>query len=53
MASWINSGKIDTVNMITVNDFEATYLDQPSKIIDVRKVTEYQSEHLKVAENAL
>ena len=53
MASWINSGKeIDTVNTITVNDFEATYLDQPSKIIDVRKVTEYQSEHLKVAENA-
>ena len=51
--SWINSGKeLDTVNTITVKDFEATYLDQPSKIIDVRKVTEYQSEHLKMAKNA-
>lgn len=51
--AWIDAGKeIDAVNTVTASDLESIYGKQPSKIIDVRKVTEYKSEHLQDAQNA-
>ena len=47
--SWKNSGKeIDTVNRISADEF-ANQFNENSKIIDVRKPTEYEAEHVKEA----
>lgn len=47
--SWKNSGKeIDTVNRISADEF-ANQFNENSKIIDVRKPTEYEAEHVNEA----
>jgi rhodanese-related sulfurtransferase len=47
--SWKNSGKeIDTVNRISADEF-ANQFNEDSKIIDVRKPTEYEAEHVNEA----
>lgn len=47
--SWEKSGKeIDTVNRISANEF-ANQFNEKSKIIDVRKPTEYEAEHVSEA----
>ena len=44
--SWKNSGKeIDTIHRISAQDFAAKFSDD-SKLIDVRKETEYDAEHV-------
>lgn len=49
--SWKNSGKeIDEVNRISPTEF-AEKLNENSKIIDVRKLTEYSAEHIDNAFN--
>ncbi|KUJ57508.1 MBL fold metallo-hydrolase [Chryseobacterium aquaticum] len=49
--SWENSGKeIDEVNRISPTEF-AEKLNENSKIIDVRKLTEYSAEHIDNAFN--
>lgn len=49
--SWKNSGKeIDEVNRISPKEF-AEKLNENSKIIDVRKLTEYSAEHIDNAFN--
>jgi rhodanese-related sulfurtransferase len=51
-AAWSNSGKeIDTVSRITAAELEAKVNSEETTIIDVRKISEYQSEHLVNAEN--
>ncbi len=50
--SWINAGKeIDTVKRITAEEFEKEVQIGKSKIIDVRKESEYASEHIEDAYN--
>lgn len=47
--SWKNSGKeIDTIHRISAQDFAAKFSDD-SKVIDVRKESEYDAEHVKNA----
>ena len=47
--SWEKSGKeIDTVNRISADEF-ANQFNENSKIIDVRKPTEYEAEHVSEA----
>lgn len=47
--SWEKSGKeIDTVNRISADEF-ANQFNENSKIIDVRKPTEYEAEHVNEA----
>lgn len=47
--AWKNSDReIDTVNRISAEDF-AVKFDNNSKIIDVRKETEYEAEHIEEA----
>lgn len=49
--SWKNSGKeTDEVNRISLSEF-AEKLNENSKIIDVRKLTEYSAEHIDNAFN--
>ena len=51
-AAWLNAGKeIDTVSRITAAELEAKVNSEETTIIDVRKISEYQSEHLVNAEN--
>jgi hydroxyacylglutathione hydrolase len=48
--SWKNSGKeIDTVNRITAAEFQKQVKIGESKIIDIRKETEYSAEHVAEA----
>jgi glyoxylase-like metal-dependent hydrolase (beta-lactamase superfamily II)/rhodanese-related sulfurtransferase len=50
--AWSNAGKeIDTVGRITAAELEAKVNSGETTIIDVRKISEYQSEHLVNAEN--
>ena len=50
--SWKNAGKqIDTVNRITATEFEKEYKQRPKEVIDVRKDSEYQGNHLAKATN--
>lgn len=47
--TWKNSSKeVDTVNRISAEDFAAKF-ENNSKIIDVRKETEYEAEHIEEA----
>ena len=47
--TWKNAGReVDTVNRISAEDF-ATKFQNNSKIIDVRKETEYEAEHIDEA----
>lgn len=47
--SWKNSGKeIDTIHRISAQDFAAKFSDD-SKVIDVRKESEYNAEHVENA----
>ena len=47
--TWKNSSKeVDTVNRISAEDFAAKF-ESNSKIIDVRKETEYEAEHIEEA----
>ena len=47
--TWKNSSKeVDTVNRISAEDF-ATKFQNNSKIVDVRKETEYEAEHIEDA----
>ena len=52
--SWKNSGKeVDTISSISVEELAAIQAkDQMIKILDVRKTSEYLSEHVMGAENA-
>ncbi|MFD1063124.1 rhodanese-like domain-containing protein [Winogradskyella litorisediminis] len=51
-ASWQNSGKdIETVNRITPSQFESEYKKDKPLVIDVRKNSEFQSEHVIDATN--
>ncbi|WP_431472040.1 MBL fold metallo-hydrolase [Nonlabens sp. SCSIO 43208] len=51
-ASWQNSGKdIETVNRITPSQFESEYKKDKPMVIDVRKNSEFQSEHVIDATN--
>lgn len=51
-ASWQNSGKdIETVNRITPSQFESEYKKNEPLVIDVRKNSEFQSEHVIDATN--
>ena len=48
--SWNNSGKeIDTIHRISAQDFAAKFSDD-SKVIDVRKESEYDAEHVDNAD---
>jgi hydroxyacylglutathione hydrolase len=48
--SWKNTGKeIDTVNRITATEFENQVKIGESKVIDIRKETEYSAEHIEEA----
>lgn len=48
--AWKNSGKeIDTVNRISVQQFEKEIYGKEVKIIDVRKESEYSAEHINDA----
>ncbi|CEJ68752.1 Beta-lactamase hydrolase-like protein [Chryseobacterium oranimense G311] len=50
--AWKNSGKeIDTVNRISVQQFEKEIYGKKVKIIDVRKESEYSAEHINDAFN--
>lgn len=51
--SWKNAGKeIDTIESITVDEFaERSLQNQNAEIVDVRKQSEYDSEHIKNAGN--
>lgn len=47
--SWKNSGKeIDTVNRISAEEFEKRF-NKNSKVLDVRKESEYEAEHVNEA----
>lgn len=48
--SWADSGKeIDTVNRITAEEFEKQFQKGVTKVIDVRKESEYAAEHVEDA----
>ncbi|MCJ8154636.1 MBL fold metallo-hydrolase [Chryseobacterium sp. SSA4.19] len=50
--AWKNGGKeIDTVHCISAQQFEQEIKDREVKIIDVRKESEYQAEHVNEAYN--
>ena len=50
--AWKNSGKeIDTVNRISAQEFEKEISGKEVKIIDVRKESEYEAEHVDEAFN--
>lgn len=50
--AWKDIGKeIDTVNRISAHQFENEIKDKNTKIIDVRKESEYQAEHVNEAYN--
>jgi glyoxylase-like metal-dependent hydrolase (beta-lactamase superfamily II)/rhodanese-related sulfurtransferase len=51
-ASWKSSGKeVDTVNRITADQFAAEVKVGESKVVDVRKESEYRAEHVDEAYN--
>lgn len=51
-ASWLQASKsVDTINRITANQFAELYTSQKTAVIDVRKQTEYDSEHVQEAQN--
>ncbi|MHA6247216.1 MBL fold metallo-hydrolase [Pontibacter sp. CAU 1760] len=52
--SWANAGKeVDTISSIAATEFADRYTQNSSiKVVDVRKPSEFQSEHVETAENA-
>lgn len=51
-AVWKNSGKeIDTIKRITAQAFEKSYVAKESKVLDIRRETEYAAEHVDEAYN--
>ena len=51
-SSWKDSGKeIGVVDTISADDFQKTYDGKKNNVFDVRKLTEYQSEHIINAKN--
>ncbi|MCJ8164363.1 MBL fold metallo-hydrolase [Pontibacter sp. E15-1] len=52
--SWANAGKeVDTISSIAATEFADRYTQNNSiKVVDVRKPSEFQSEHVETAENA-
>ena len=51
-SSWEDSGKeIGIVNTISADDFQKTFDSKKINVFDVRKLTEYQSEHIINAKN--
>ena len=50
--AWINSGKeIDSVFSISADDFNDIYIEKENKIFDVRKKSEFLSQHINNAYN--
>lgn len=50
--AWKNAGKeVDTINRITTAEFEKMYNTDKPLVFDVRKKSEYDSEHILDAEN--
>jgi hydroxyacylglutathione hydrolase len=50
--AWKNSGKeIDTIVRISATQFEGEYIQDKSKVLDVRKCSEFQNGHVPGAEN--
>jgi len=50
--AWKNSGKeIDTITRITADEFASRVDIQKDKIIDVRRISEYEAEHVENANN--
>ena len=48
--SWLDSGKeTDTINRITPAQFASEYKPDESKVVDIRKETEYAAEHINEA----
>lgn len=53
MAEWIKAGKeTDTITSVSADEFAAVYQKGNANILDVRKASEYFSEHILEAENA-
>lgn len=51
-STWVNAGKeIDTVGRITAEELESKSKNEEVTIFDVRKISEFKSEHLVDAEN--
>jgi glyoxylase-like metal-dependent hydrolase (beta-lactamase superfamily II)/rhodanese-related sulfurtransferase len=53
IAAWTTAGnKVDTIEQISAMDLEKRLRQQPDlKVLDVRRESEYRSEHLEIAEN--
>ena len=50
--SWSKSGKeVDSINSISAEEFAQRYKQSELRVIDVRKISEYDAEHVKDAEN--
>jgi len=50
--AWEEAGKeVDTVNSISAAELESSFGDVKDKIFDVRKVSEFESEHIEEASN--
>ncbi|GAB3007862.1 MBL fold metallo-hydrolase [Niabella terrae] len=50
--SWQQSGRqTDSVNRISASDFARRQQEQPAPVIDIRKESEFEPEHVKDAEN--
>ncbi len=48
--TWLDSGKeTDTINRITPAQFASQYKHGESKVVDIRKETEYEAEHINEA----
>lgn len=48
--TWLDSGKeTDTINRITPAQFASAYKPGESKVVDIRKETEYEAEHINEA----
>ena len=51
-ATWKNSGKeVDTINRITTDEFESKLKNDQLQVIDFRKKSEFDSEHVEGAKN--
>jgi glyoxylase-like metal-dependent hydrolase (beta-lactamase superfamily II)/rhodanese-related sulfurtransferase len=52
MQAWIDSGReVDSINRITVEELSTRLKNNSAKVFDVRKKSEFQSQHIEGAEN--
>jgi glyoxylase-like metal-dependent hydrolase (beta-lactamase superfamily II)/rhodanese-related sulfurtransferase len=52
MQAWIDSGReVDSINRITVEELSTRLKTNSAKVFDVRKKSEFQSQHIEGAEN--